>query len=193
MYNKLYKTIIAQAADEFDMDPCLVHAMIQVESGWRADVQSHCGAAGLMQLIPETFVSMAQKLRIDAPDIWNPAHNVRCGAYYLRRQYDKFPTLRNKPERWKFALACYNCGPVYVQLALRLSEIRHGNKSDVWDITKKYLRHDECVVRGKRPYADQVIAYVDKVVKAWGEARALRIYSGIYAQHGHPGHNTPCP
>ena len=174
----IYAPIIADAAVEFDLDPCLIHAVITVESSWRKDAVSSCGAAGLMQIMPKTFVSMSQKLRLEKLDIWDPKQNIRCGAYYLRRQYDKFPTVRDKTERWKFAVACYNCGAGYVQLAMRLAEIRHGKSSAWWDVTKAYLRDERCVIKGEDPDADQVIAHVDRVMAELDRCKGLAVYAG---------------
>ncbi len=191
-----YKKIVIDTAFEFDVDPYLIHAVIQVESGWHIDALSPAGAAGLMQLMPNTFVAMAQRLRIDVPDICSPVQNIRCGTYYLRRQYDKFPTVRDKRERWKFALACYNCGPGYVQLAMRLAEIRHDKLCQTWEITKKFLRHEQCFINQrqpdgsvacKRPYADQVINYVGRVMVAWDKARFYGEYKNgppLYKEGG---------
>lgn len=181
-----YKKVVLEAAREFEIPACLIHALIEIESAWRLDAQSHCGAAGLMQLMPLTFVSMAQKLRLEKPDIWNPVHNIRCGSYYLRRQYDKFLIVKDRHERWKFALASYNCGAGYVQLAMRLAEIRHNNFCRSWNVTKKFLSHEYCFINQKqrdgsvvtkRPYADKVIDYLEKVIEAWNKCKFYGVYT----------------
>ena len=47
-------SIVAAAAERHGVDPDLVHAVIAVESGYRATPQSPVGAQGLMQLMPAT-------------------------------------------------------------------------------------------------------------------------------------------
>ncbi len=46
--------IVDSAARRHGIDPDLVHAVIAVESGYRATAQSPAGAQGLMQLMPGT-------------------------------------------------------------------------------------------------------------------------------------------
>lgn len=55
----------------------LVDAIIQVESGWNPFAVSPKGAAGLMQLMPETA------LRLGVRDRFNIQENIRGGVAYL--------------------------------------------------------------------------------------------------------------
>src|SRR5260221_13348438 len=48
--------LVREAAERHHMDPALVRAVIETESGWNAAARSHKGALGLMQLIPTTAV-----------------------------------------------------------------------------------------------------------------------------------------
>jgi len=176
-----YKALILDPSREFDVDPHLIHAVIQVESSFRPDALSSSGAAGLMQIMPETFVEAAQALQLEKPDIWDPAQNIRCGTYYLRRQYDKFPTVREKTERWQFALASYNCGAGYVQIAYRLAEIRHGSLAGCWGITAPFLSDPQTRINDKRPLAIEVMDYVQRVMVEFYRARSLAIYGSAAA------------
>ncbi|MCL4837523.1 MAG: lytic transglycosylase domain-containing protein [Thermoanaerobaculia bacterium] len=87
------------------LDPTLVRAVIQVESGYNPRALSRKGAMGLMQLMPST----AALLAVDDP--WNPEENIRGGVTYLRSMLVRFG-LR------VVALAAYNAGPEAVE--------RHG-------------------------------------------------------------------
>lgn len=85
------------------LDPELVRAVVQVESAYRPGAESHKGAMGLMQLMPET----ARQLAIEDP--WDPNENVRGGTIYLRHLLDRFGG------ELELALAGYNAGPEAVQ------------------------------------------------------------------------------
>jgi soluble lytic murein transglycosylase-like protein len=65
-------------APEFGLDPNFVLAIMQIESGYRADAVSPRNAQGLMQLIPDTAERFGVKDPFDAKD------NMRGGMRYLR-------------------------------------------------------------------------------------------------------------
>jgi soluble lytic murein transglycosylase len=81
-----------------DLEPRLVQAVIQVESGYNRRARSNKGAMGLMQLMPETASDLA------VADPWDPEQNLRGGTSYLRQMIDRFGGL-------DLALAAYNAGP----------------------------------------------------------------------------------
>lgn len=70
--------LVGRLAPGYGLDPRLVLAVIQAESGFRRDVVSPKNAAGLMQLIPETAA------RFKVSDVFDPEDNVRGGMAYLR-------------------------------------------------------------------------------------------------------------
>lgn len=91
--------LIERFAGEHDLDPRLVQAVMQAESGYNAKALSTKGAIGLMQLMPAT----ARELSVADP--WDPEQNVRGGVTYLKRMLDLFS------QDLDFALAAYNAGP----------------------------------------------------------------------------------
>ena len=49
---------VAAAAERYGLDPKLLHAMVIVESAYRADAVSRVGASGLTQLMPRTAATL---------------------------------------------------------------------------------------------------------------------------------------
>jgi soluble lytic murein transglycosylase len=102
-----HEDIIRQQADRFDLDPALIAAIINQESGF-SDQTSHAGARGLMQITPETGdqiekLSGGETFVYD--DLSNPDLNIRYGSFYLRHLLDRFGGNEVA------ALAAYNGGP----------------------------------------------------------------------------------
>lgn len=102
-----HEDIIRQQAERFELDPALVAAIINVESGFE-DQTSHAGARGLMQITPETAdtietLSGGETFVYD--DLANPDLNIRYGTFYLRHLLDRFEGNEIA------ALAAYNGGP----------------------------------------------------------------------------------
>jgi soluble lytic murein transglycosylase-like protein len=89
---------VGEAASRHRIDPKLLHALVTVESAYRANAVSPAGAGGLTQLMPATAKSLGVEDRFD------PAANLSGGADYLARQLLRFGDLR-------LALAAYNAGP----------------------------------------------------------------------------------
>jgi soluble lytic murein transglycosylase-like protein len=93
-----YARQVELAATEQGLDPALVHAVVQVESGYDALAVSPRGARGLMQLMPATAS------RLGVADSFDPAANLRGGTRYLRMLIKAFDN--DLP----LALAAYNAG-----------------------------------------------------------------------------------
>ena len=64
-------------ADAYGVERELVYAVIEVESGGNPKAISSAGAAGLMQLMPDTATTFRVRNRFDVED------NVRAGVAYL--------------------------------------------------------------------------------------------------------------
>lgn len=105
-----YAGAIDQAAARHGLDPKLLHALVVVESAYRADACSSAGACGLTQLMPGTAV----ELRIE--DRFDPVAALNGGADYLARQLRRFGDLR-------LSLAAYNAGPGRVERLGRIPRI----------------------------------------------------------------------
>ena len=55
LYPVRYEEIVGKEANEYDLDPALVYAVIRAESSFREEVVSNKGAYGLMQITEPTF------------------------------------------------------------------------------------------------------------------------------------------
>ena len=95
-----YSAIIDRLAAEHGVEPKLVRAVIQVESGYQERARSPKGAMGLMQLMPATARQYA------VADPYDPVANIEAGIAHLRSLLDRFPTA--------LALAAYNAGEAAV-------------------------------------------------------------------------------
>jgi soluble lytic murein transglycosylase-like protein len=93
-----YADMIRTVAAEYDLDPAVITAMVQVESNFDPYAVSHKGACGLLQLIPATAE------RFGVKDVFDPRDNLAGGARYFRWLLDRFEN------RMEFALAAYNAG-----------------------------------------------------------------------------------
>jgi len=94
--------LIQRHSDAQNLDPRLVRALIQAESGYNVKALSNKGAIGLMQLMPAT----ASDLNVNPYD---PDQNIKGGTMYLRQMIDHFAG------KVELAVAAYNAGPGAVE------------------------------------------------------------------------------
>ena len=114
-----YAKPIQDAAKATRLDAALIHAVISAESGYNPFARSRKGAAGLMQLMPETAKRYGVKNRLD------PAQNINGGARYLR---DLIRMFNNDVQ---LAVAAYNAGERAV--------VRAGNRIPPYQETMTYV------------------------------------------------------
>jgi soluble lytic murein transglycosylase len=146
-YPLRYDQIVVGHAENYELEPQLVAAVIYQESKFDADAVSESGAVGLMQLLPSTGQGIADRTggkNWTPEDLKNPELNVRYGSWYLRHLLDKY-------EDEELALAAYNAGQTNVDrwraegAGIRFPETRH---------------YVERVQKLKRTYAE---AYADEL------------------------------
>lgn len=92
------EALVKEAAERHRIDPALIRAVIETESGWNAAAVSRKGAVGLMQLVPST----AQ--RFGVKDLFSPKQNVDAGVRYLKSLLERYNG------NLELALAAYNAG-----------------------------------------------------------------------------------
>ena len=106
---------IAHESERLGLSPSMVLGVIQVESGFYNFAVSNKGAMGLMQIMPATGRTLAQRHGIPwrGPEIlFDPIVNVRLGIAYLAWLEARFGTI-------DAALAAYNWGPARIGKRLR--------------------------------------------------------------------------
>ena len=95
-------SIISAAAQKDNVDPKLVAAIAQTESGGNQAAISSAGAVGIMQLMPDTAAALGV-------DPYNKQQNIDGGTKYIRQMLDTFNGDVKK------AVAAYNAGPQAVK------------------------------------------------------------------------------
>ncbi|MBQ7975820.1 MAG: lytic transglycosylase domain-containing protein [Clostridia bacterium] len=140
-----YQEIVVEYAQDNNLEPAFIMAMIKVESNYVED--AHSGkASGLMQLTDETGDWVAAKLGMDVEetDLMNPDDNIRLGCYYIRYLIDYYGGEVD------VALAAYNGGMGNVNRWLsdkRYSEdgetLSHIPFKETSDYVKKVNRETE--------------------------------------------------
>jgi soluble lytic murein transglycosylase len=144
-YPLSYEAQIADSAARHRVNPYLVAAVINAESGWGADRVSGAGAIGLMQVMPQTARDLAAAKRVDKkrfpPDkLRDAATNIEYGTAYIRYLVDRYHEI-------EMALAAYNAGLTRVdEWAKKGGNIRSAIE---FPETKQYVLK---VIRGKERY-----------------------------------------
>ena len=115
-----YRDIVVSAAKAHGLDPILVFAVIEVESGGDPRAVSCKGARGLMQLMPEVCKSYG------VTDPFDMQQNIHAGTAYLAHLLDAVDG------DLICTLAAYNCGLRWV--------IRYQGVPPFQE-TRKYVRN----------------------------------------------------
>lgn len=146
LYPMKYQQQVDRAAETYNLEKSLIYAVIRTESHFDPEAESHVGAVGLMQLMPESF-EWLQGLRgqeLDISELNNPDVNIDYGCYLLRYFYDYYGSEET-------AVAAYNAGfvvgdwlkdPNYSSDGKSLDTIPYGE-------TERYV---EKVMKAKKMY-----------------------------------------
>jgi soluble lytic murein transglycosylase-like protein len=101
---KVIDLTISEAVRQ-NVDPLLVLALVQNESGFQAGATSPVGARGLMQIMPDTGRGLGVA---NANSLYDPSVNLRAGVRFLKSLGGKFSDLKK-------VIASYNAGPGAVE------------------------------------------------------------------------------
>lgn len=111
--------LVEAAAKRHDVDPLLVHSVIQVESNYNPYAVSPKGAQGLMQLMPATARRFGVRNSFDIKE------NIEAGVRYLKYLETLFP------QDPRLMIAAYNAGEGAVW--------KYGNTIPPYRETEQYV------------------------------------------------------
>lgn len=122
-----YDNLIKAHADSLGWDWRMLAAIIYQESRFHIEAQSHRGAKGLMQMMPET----ARRYGLHNPI--DPEASIEAGAKLLGSLMRRYSGVgENREEQFKFALAAYNAGVGRIDDILNLARAM-GVGTGRWD------------------------------------------------------------
>lgn len=126
-----YIPAIKESSKQFNVDSCLIVAVINGESRWNPNAQSGAGAVGLMQLIGGTADAISRQagLPYGRGDRKNPTASIAMGTALLRYNLNTYGSLRN-------ALVAYNAGGARAKLPD--SQLPRETQFYITKITKYY-------------------------------------------------------
>lgn len=105
-----YDKLIEAVANEHQLDPMLVKAVVWRESRFDRQKVGGAGERGLMQVSPKAANEWAREHKIadfKIDQLFDPKTNLEAGSWYLRRAIDHWQA---ESEPLPFALAEYNAG-----------------------------------------------------------------------------------
>ncbi len=157
-----YGDAIRRVADRHRVDPLLIAAVVEAESGFDPQAVSRRGAVGLMQIMPAT----AAIRDVSPEELTEPHLNLDLGARYLGQ------LLRRHGGDLALALAAYNAGPANVQRFGGVPPFRETRRY-VEKVLHLYVGHHRTVWRESEL------------------AKLLSPYPGLTPRHAGPRHAGP--
>jgi len=124
-YPLKYKSQIIMYSQRYNVDPCLVAAVIRTESNFDEKAVSQTGANGLMQMMPDTALWIAENMKLknfNAEKSFDPEINIAMGCWYLHDLNSEFNG------DLELVLAAYNGGRGNVKKWLKNKEYSDDGK-----------------------------------------------------------------
>ncbi len=100
-HKKLILEIIKSISQKYHLEPEIIQALVEAESGYDIYAVSDKGAIGVMQLMPDIIK------RYEVINPFNPYENIETGVRY-------FKFLLDRLGKFNLAVAAYNCGIINV-------------------------------------------------------------------------------
>lgn len=158
-----YRNHISRYAKEFDVDPYLVAAIINVESRYDSDARSIKEAKGLMQIGPNTGQWASEVLGLEdysEERLFEPELNIKIGSWYISRLLMEFD---NNIEN---VILAYNAGSGNVKKWLDNKEYSLDGKN-INSIPFKET--EDYIVRVKDSYSVYKKVYNQKILNKYFE------------------------
>ena len=121
----IYDKTLTAAGKTNKIDASWLLAIARQESAFNSNAQSHVGAMGLMQLMPETARMIAKQINYtltNLSELYQPQTNITLGSAYLRHVYE------DNQHNPVLATAAYNAGPHRVNRWLPKKKL----DADIW-------------------------------------------------------------
>lgn len=149
LYPFPYQEMIFKYAQEYEVDPYLVAAIIREESHFVEEAESYRGARGIMQIMPETGKWAAEQMNLEGfqpDDLYDPKINIKIGCWYLADLSKEFGNDKI------LMIAAYNAGRGNVKqwIQTRQWSGRHETVEDIpFPETREYVKR---VLKGYEKY-----------------------------------------
>lgn len=151
MYPKTYSEIVSTYAEEYNVEENLIYAVIKAESNFDSNAVSNREAIGLMQIVEETAIDVANQNKIDVDteniteELLDIDNNINIGTKYLSILLTQYGNM-------EIALAAYNAGIGTVNNWIE-KQVIQADGSDIENIpykeTNNYVRK---ILRDYRVY-----------------------------------------
>nr|WP_006717915.1 lytic transglycosylase domain-containing protein [Desulfitobacterium metallireducens] len=148
-----YRPTVEKYAREYGVDPYLVIAVIRAESSFMPQSESHKGALGLMQLMPNTASDIAEKMddkSFTQEELKDPEKNIQYGTWYLANLQKEFNNIA-------LTVAAYNGGRGHVKEWISTQQIDPNN-----------LQIADIPFQETRQYVQRVLQFYDKYKELYG-------------------------
>jgi len=139
-YPMKYENHIVKYSEQYDINPCLVAAVIRAESNFNEKAVSNRGAYGLMQIMPDTASWIARKMELKdfkVEKLYDTETNISMGCWYINNLSSEFNGDID------LVLAAYNGGRGNVQKWLKIREYSEDGKrldNIPFEETDKYVK-----------------------------------------------------
>lgn len=168
-----YDSLFRKYADSIQWDWKLLAAIAYSESKFDTAAVSYSGACGIMQMIPETAISMG----VPNGMIFNPEENIKAASYYLSLLEKNFRRIQDFDERLNFVLSSYNAGLGHILDAMALATKNNRNRHIWKNHVDSFLSlkdeeefySDSVCASGAYYSGEQTNMYVNKVLAQWNK------------------------
>jgi membrane-bound lytic murein transglycosylase C len=171
-----YRSVVLRYAEQYQMSPSLVFAIIRTESNFNPYAVSSVPAYGLMQLVPTSGGREAYR-RAKGEDVaptrdylFDPGNNVELGTAYLNvLMFNQLNQVANQISREYCVIAAYNTGPGNVlrtfskNRTTAVQQINDLQPAALYDKLRSALPYQET-----RNYLEKVTGYRKTYVSASG-------------------------